>query len=150
MTYYRGGLGIDPLTAIATAKTVNTLYEQSKGLWDQHPKDKARLMANMQAAEAALNGSAGALAFLHQRTGQHPAAVVDFSPAAMPHDLTQPISGWATDVAKADAATKEQQVMAALTGGSVDGIAAGFDSPAMVALAAGALMFALWKPGRRR
>lgn len=142
--YYRGqgnpgvvvpGLGIDPITVITTGQIAVKTLNQYK-----HPKDPARFEANAEAANAALAGDAGALAFLHQRTGQYAPAVVDFSPMAYPHDISQPIGGWATEDPKRDAAEKEAQVRSR-TG--VRGVVAGVgDSWVMWAVGAG-LAFAL-------
>jgi hypothetical protein len=141
--YYRGdGLGIDPVTAYTTYQTANKLIQESRALWDAHPLDKSRFQANLEAAQAALNGDDDALAYLHQRSGRYTAAVVNYSPGAYPHDMAQPISGWATAEPKADAARKEQQVIESRRGFS--GVVAGVTGNSLFPwLVGGALAFAL-------
>lgn len=149
--YYRGngnpgmvapGLGIDPVTLITTGQiAVKTLQQY------QHPKDPARFQANAEAANAALAGDNAALSYLHQRTGSAPLTVVDYSPTAYPHDISQPIGGWATSGPREDAAEKERQV---LSRSGVRGVVAGVgDNWMMWAVGAG-LLFAIVRSRRSR
>ena len=150
--YYRGngdpgrvvpGLGIDPVTIVTTGSILVKTLNQYK-----HPKDPARFEANAEAANAALAGDSAALAFLHQRTGRYTAAVVDYSPMAYPHDISQPIAGWATEDPRADAAEKEAQVRSR-TG--VRGVVAGVGDAGWLPWVIGAgLAFALFRGRGRR